>query len=149
MDSIRRFNGDAFTMEMSTPILRPTEEYWQGRRVYELVERFHLRIDLCGGSFILDVPAGFKTDFASFPRVLQLLLGNRDNYLEESIIHDYLYRQEVPVFFSNSMMRVVSERLRRSMWKRWVIFYGLSLFGWKSPFVGSLISLFKHRGERG
>jgi hypothetical protein len=37
------------------------------------------------------VPAGFKSNFASVPRILQLLFSKRDVYSAASVLHDYLY----------------------------------------------------------
>lgn len=47
------------------------------------------RSDLLG---LIEVPAGFETDFASVPRVpiAYMLFGDRAH--REAVIHDYLYR---------------------------------------------------------
>lgn len=131
--SYRYFNGGVFELHLTTPQLEPLDKWIGSRRVYRLLERFAVRISYPGGHMNVIVPKGFETDLASFPLPLQILMGNRDDYLEESILHDWLYREGIPVFFANSMMRVVMTQLRRKAWKRWCVFYGLMFLGYRAP----------------
>lgn len=133
MNLYRYYNGGVFELHITTPQLEPTDRYNGSRRIYRLTERFCIRITYPGGSFNVTIPKGFETDFASFPLILQLILGNRDDYLEESILHDWLYREGIPVFFSNAAMRIVMTQLRRPAWKRWCVFYGLMFLGTRAP----------------
>jgi len=127
------YNGGTFVLTMTTPQLEPTDKRIGSRRVYRLTYSFFCTITYPGGHWRIKIPKGFETDFASFPLILQLLLGNRDEYLEESLIHDWLYREGIPPFYANAIMRVVMERLGRAWWKRWLVFYGLMAFGYRAP----------------
>lgn len=113
-------------------ILEPTNRYNGSRRIYKLVEPFTFVLIFPGGQESITVPAGYWTDFATLPLPLQLVLGNRDDYLEESIIHDWLCDKRQPRFFTNAKMRQVMFVLNRPRWKRWAIFYGLMVFGYGS-----------------
>jgi hypothetical protein len=129
----RHYNSGIFTLELTVPQLEPTDKWNGSRRVHRLTRNFHINIQFPGGILSMLIPRGFESDMASFPMLLQLILGNRDDYLEESLIHDWLYREGIPVFFANAMMRVVMTQLRRKAWKRWVVFYGLMFLGYRAP----------------
>jgi hypothetical protein len=43
------------------------------------------------------VPKGFKTDFASIPRVFQSLIPSHGRFDAAAIVHDYLYRHKPKV----------------------------------------------------
>lgn len=43
---------------------------------------------------LFKVPAGFVTDYASIPRLLQLPFSKLGNHREAAVIHDYLYYAE-------------------------------------------------------
>ena len=128
-----KYNGGTFTLHMTVPDVSPTDKWIGRRRVYRLNRTFRLRIECAGVNWKIDVPEGFETDLASFPVVLQLLLGNRDDYLEESVVHDWLYKEGIPTFFANATMRVIMECLKRPWWKRWLVFYGLMFLGYRAP----------------
>jgi hypothetical protein len=57
------------------------------RKLYMLLEDWRVVVD----GFIITVPAGRITDFASVPRCIQWLLSDRAVYSNASIIHDWLY----------------------------------------------------------
>ncbi|WP_139385602.1 DUF1353 domain-containing protein, partial [Salmonella enterica] len=56
-------------------------------RVYEPFE-FYLSDD---NSDVIEVPAGFVTDFASVPRIFWTILPSDGKYAKAAIIYDYLY----------------------------------------------------------
>lgn len=112
--------------------LTPTTKYNGSRRIYRLTKSFVFVLTYNGGHERIDIPVGYETDFATLPLPLQLVLGNRDDYLEESIIHDWLCDNRQPRFFTNAKMRQVMFVLNRPRWKRWAIFYGLMIFGYGS-----------------
>ena len=80
---------------------------------------------------IVEVPAGFKTDFASVPRVpiAYWFYGNRAH--RESVIHDYIYscgnvnRSMADKVFMEAM------KVRNKNWfVRWPMFIGVRCGGW-------------------
>ena len=42
-----------------------------------------------------EVPAGFKTNFASVPSVIQSLFDRKDIFNSASVLHDYLYAHAI------------------------------------------------------
>lgn len=44
---------------------------------------------------LISVPAGFKTDLASIPRLFWNLLPPFGKYTNAAIVHDYLYRTQI------------------------------------------------------
>lgn len=69
-----------------------TGQKCNGRPVYELIERF--RYDYSTGAIeqIIPVPAGFRTDLCSTPRIVWVFIPP---WLGEQagVIHDWMYRQ--------------------------------------------------------
>lgn len=91
-----------------------------------------LDLSQCLGG-LLDVPAGFVTDFASVPRVpvVYMLFGDRAHH--ESVVHDYLYQTHLcnrgaadKVFLEAMKARGKSAFVRRGM------YWGVVLGGRKS-----------------
>lgn len=132
MNRFRKFRNKNFHGEISIPDLSATDEYNGRRRIYVLNEPFMFCLWFPGGKFEITVPSGYKTDLATLPIWTQIILGNRDSYAEESILHDHFCTSDMPRFFANSTMRSVMQLLHRPKWKRVAIFWGLTLFGYKS-----------------
>lgn len=61
-------------------------EYIDGR-LYLVTKDFLYNVS----GIVVRVPAGFKTDFASIPRILWNILPPTGNYGEAAVVHDYLY----------------------------------------------------------
>lgn len=90
---------------------------------------FRYQSDIAGA---IEVPIGFKTDFASIPIVFLALLG--DCAHEAAVIHDWLY-------YSSLVKRSVADQvLREAMritrdlprWKIPMIYFGVRVGGWKA-----------------
>lgn len=82
------------------------------------------------------VPAGFKTNGASTPRILQNLFPMVHRYFPACIIHDYMYsgalgntKKEADDLLSLNM-----QRLEISNWYRYPMVTAVRLFG-KSKFI--------------
>lgn len=80
----------------------------------------------------ITVPAGFKTDFASVPRVplAYLLYANRGR--KAAVVHDYLYRYKL--HDRKTCDAVFKEALAadgEGFFVSWAMFTGVRLFGWK------------------
>ncbi len=77
----------AFLTRLRVEVLPPSEAI--GRQVYLLTEDFIYDSNILGR---IVVPAGFKTDFASIPRIAWRYLDPEDPaILYISVVHDYLY----------------------------------------------------------
>lgn len=77
----------AFLTRLRVEILPPSEV--RKRQIYLLTEDFVVDSNILGR---FTVPAGFRTDFASIPRILWRYLDPEDPcILYPSVAHDYLY----------------------------------------------------------
>ena len=78
----------------------------------------------------VNVPYGFKTDFASIPRGLWNIFPPTGEYGKAAVIHDYLYcthlfsRPVADLIFYEAMAD-----LRVVWWKRWLMYYAVKFFG--------------------
>ena len=76
------------------------------------------------------VPTGFKTDFASVPRLFWNILPPDGQYTQASVLHDFLYskknrkRKECDLIFLEAM-----KILGVSWWKRKVMYRSVRLSG--------------------
>lgn len=96
------------------------------------------------GSYLITIPAGFITDFASIPRALWAVLPPTGDYGKAAVVHDWLYRHGglipgCPHVFSRSeadaILRNASGVLGVGALTRGVMWLGVRLGGhwsWKS-----------------
>ena len=82
---------------------------------------------------IIRVPAGFKTDLASIPKVLWSVLPPIGKYDAPAVLHDALYQ------FDAATRKQADDVLYEAMkatsvgWRtRWTIYAGVRVGGWKS-----------------
>jgi hypothetical protein len=84
-----------------------------------------------GSGDTIDVPIGFKTDFASVPRILWSLIPRWGKYGNAAVVHDFLYwdqkltRKKCDELFLEAMCV-----LNVSLPQRKLIYYAVRLFGW-------------------
>jgi hypothetical protein len=77
------------------------------------------------------VPAGFKTDYASIPRILWVALPPVGRYDKDAVVHDFLYQHNgVTRKQADDVLREAMEvsRVRRS--QRDTIYAGVRVGGW-------------------
>ena len=83
----------------------------------------------------MTVPAGFKTDLASIPRLLRGIIPQVGRHIQPAIAHDYCYRVA-----KSGRSRVQADRMFLDGMKetgvrftrRWVMYLGVRMFGWLS-----------------
>jgi hypothetical protein len=83
--------------------------------------------------FVVNVPVGFETDFASVPRVLWWIFSPWDDYGNAAVIHDWLYwdqnknltRKESDDIFLEGM-----KQLNVASYKQFCLYHAVRLFGW-------------------
>ena len=83
-----------------------------------------------------DVPAGFRSDLASIPQLLQAVVGKWERHAPAAVLHDWLYlthevdRRTADDVFAEAMRSLgVPAWKRRSMWTVVRVFAG---FAWKA-----------------
>ncbi|MEF9426838.1 MAG: DUF1353 domain-containing protein [Candidatus Mariimomonas ferrooxydans] len=79
----------------------------------------------------INVPIGFKTDFASVPRFMWAFIPRWGKYGNAAVIHDFLYWEQK--YTRNESDRIFLEAmcvLEVSYLIRTLIFYAVRLFGW-------------------
>lgn len=85
---------------------------------------------------VIRVPTGFKTDFASVPRIPFIFSFFGDRAHHEAVIHDYLYRiDSVPVASRKDADRVFLEAMTvRGKPKRirWPMYLGVRMGGFNA-----------------
>ena len=88
------------------------------------------RSDILG---VITVPLGFVTDFASVPRLpgAYWLAGGKAT--KEAVIHDYLYRTRTGTRAQADAVFLEAMELNgQARWRRWLMWAGVRLFGWKA-----------------
>ncbi len=85
-----------------------------------------------GARFELRIPAGFKTDLASIPRLLWAIFPPTGKNMRAAIVHDYCYRQRVPFsrFLADAVFREIMIRDGVPAWRRMAMYYAVRAFGW-------------------
>lgn len=84
--------------------------------------------DVAGRTFY--VPAGFKTDLASVPRLPVVFMLTGDTSREAAALHDYLYSAHpVSRSMADRVLREASAVTQVPAWRRWMMWAGVRLFG--------------------
>lgn len=111
--------------EVSVKLLRDTT---QGRAYFELLEEVVWRTPILE----VRVPVGFKTDFASVPRLFWRIVPPAGPHGAAAVVHDFLYvrqgqwtRGGVDKLFYKCL-----ESLGVPPWKRKLMYIGVRLGGW-------------------
>jgi hypothetical protein len=79
---------------------------------------------------IIVVPAGFRTDLASVPRLpfIYLLMGNTST--AAAVIHDFLYSKHlVKRRVADAVLREASKAIGVPWWRRNLMWIGVRVFG--------------------
>ena len=97
-----------------------------------LNEEFSYHVGHKNSLEIITVPKGFKTDFASIPRIFWIFLIPTGKCGKASVIHDYLYRTTNHVYERKTVDDIFLESmkvLKVSYLQRKIIYYVVRLFG--------------------
>jgi hypothetical protein len=107
--------------------------------VYTLAQDLIYVSDIFG---TIVVPAGFKTDFASVPRLLWMIISPIDEHGKAAVVHDYCYyiaydkKKRCDDIFREGLIV-----LRVPKWKVVCMYWSVRIFGW--------VAWLKHRIKRG
>jgi hypothetical protein len=116
-----------FTTELKVSLI--------GDNLWQLLESFEYHVGEYPSKEIIKVPVGFKTDFASIPRVFWSILSPTGKYGKAAVIHDWCYwsacynrKQSDKIFLEGMVV------LKVSKWKQEVMYRASRQFGgfaWK------------------
>jgi len=120
-----------FPINSQELLVKVTDSNNAGRQIFELLEDLTFQYTVNGGSgFSIVVPKGFKTDFASIPRLFWRIFPPVGPYSKAAVIHDYLYQLPgCSRFLADAMLRECMFQLRVPIWKRLTIYYVVRFFG--------------------
>ena len=102
----------------------------QGRGLALLTQGFTYEVGALGSGDLVNVPAGFETDFCSTPRCVRWLFPSFDRGAKASVIHDWLWtarprtrsRAEIDRIFREAL-----EVLGVPAWRRWTMWAAVRL----------------------
>lgn len=85
---------------------------------------------------VIEIPAGFKTDFASIPQVLWNIYPPTGPYGKAAVVHDFLYRTAPSSIRyawtrkqADDVLEEAMEELQVARFTRWVIYRGVRIGG--------------------
>lgn len=122
MDSIKN-------LEM---MVAKTNKYVGGRSVYRLTHDLVISFPVgVTGEFLVIVPRGFETDFASIPRSMGWLYPPDGPWAIAAVVHDWLYRRGSGVsrYYADSTFMALMECLGVPYCRRNVIYHSVRFFG--------------------
>lgn len=91
----------------------------------------HFRYQTRNGK--VTVPAGFKTDFASVPRVFRFIVTGHDLTRKAAVIHDYLYQSGLGRRkTADKIFLMAMDESGVPAWKRYAMYYAVRVGGWIS-----------------
>lgn len=83
-------------------------------------------------NLVLTVPEGFKTDFASVPRILWWWLPPSGSYARAAVAHDYLYHVgAVSRFRADQFFLQIMKMLKVGLIKRQLMYWAVRVGGWR------------------
>lgn len=105
-----------------------------GRREWTTTRDIVYHVGSLDSGWTIVVPAGFKTDGASVPRVLWIFLPPfGGDYDEAAVLHDYLYRThflELARVVADAILIEAMTVLQTGAVARWLMFIGVRVGGW-------------------
>jgi hypothetical protein len=102
-------------------------------RNFRVVQEFDYHTDV-DTLFVIHIPAGFLTDFASVPKILWNILPPNGQYGKAAVVHDYCYR--TPGFCTkdeaDSVFLEAMTALGVGWWTRMTMYKAVHFFGGSS-----------------
>ena len=102
-----------------------------GKNLWKVREPFEYHVGSYPSIEIIKVPIGFRTDFASVPRIFWAIISPVDKHGKAAVLHDYLYaeglykRKRCDEIFLEAM-----DVLGVNDTKKYIMYYMVRLFGW-------------------
>lgn len=96
---------------------------------YEVELLYDYAVTLSG--YLVTVPKGFLTDFASVPKCLWSICPPRGKYTQAAVLHDYLYQTGAGRNYADEWFLIFMEELGVSWWRRRAMWAAVRVFGWR------------------
>ena len=108
------------------PFKTPYDARKVGKKRWQLLAPL-MYVDSDGGRYI--VPTGFKTDLASIPRILYIILPPVGRYDEAAVQHDWMYYAGCPKEWADDQFLEAMKSCGVSLAKRRAMYRGVRMFG--------------------
>lgn len=140
----------------TTPLrIEDTDVTLNGRAVFRTLEPFNYELGAENSGYVIHVPKGFETDFASVPRILWRVFTPWGKYRKAAVLHDFLYRKSsgFSKVTGDAIFLEAMELLGVDWWTRTLVYWGVSYFGhssyhWKKEAPPSTeIAMLDHNDE--
>ena len=102
-----------------------------GRNLWSVKESFEYHVGEYPSKEIIKVPIGFRTDFASIPRIFWMIISPIDKHGKAAVIHDYCYSEGL--YSRKKCDRIFLEAmtvLKVNKIKRLIMYYNVRIFGY-------------------
>ena len=97
----------------------------------KLLKEFEYHVGSEQSTWVIKVPIGFTTDFASTPSFAWGIFPKMGLYTAAAVLHDYLYRSKLVCRqVADSIFREAMLVLGVPSWKANTMFTAVRLFGW-------------------
>lgn len=99
--------------------------------LWEVADGFEYHVGKKNSDDVIQVPKGFKTDFASVPRPFWMILPPDGQYTQATVLHDFLYNiQDRKRVACDAIFLEAMGVLGVQLWKRRVMYRAVRMFGW-------------------
>jgi hypothetical protein len=102
-----------------------------GKNIWEVYEPFEYHVGSFPSEEVIEVPVGFKTNFASVPRVFWPLISPIDDHGKAAVVHDFCYyigydtKKRCDDIFREALVVLKTAKL-----KVFFMYWSVRLFGW-------------------
>ena len=135
---VRHYHEEAVAVEKSS-LAAPVVTYIGPGNVWRLEEAYEYR----DGQYLITVPAGFRFDLASIPRIFWFLISPFELSISAPLLHDFLYAYdgappagsiEPPRTYTrkeaDQLFRTIMEIEGVPAWRRTSAYWAVRGFGW-------------------
>jgi hypothetical protein len=113
---------------------RPLDLRDNGDMTFTLLQDFTYKSTAVGAGITIYVPKGFRTDFASVPRIFWAIFPPYGRHGKAAVIHDYLYGlvriKKFNRAVADSIFLACMKELGVSWWRRYTMYLAVRCWGW-------------------
>lgn len=102
-----------------------------GKNLWRVKEPFEYHIGSYPSDEIVSVTVGFRTDFASIPRIFWAIISPVDKHGKAAVLHDFLYAEALySRKRSDEIFLEAMDVLGVNDTKKYIMYYMVRIFGW-------------------